>query len=71
MKPANMNAATDSGTLADVSRDDLVRLRLTTEERERWQAAADADQRTLSDWIRVVANAASASVKPKRGKAGK
>ena len=27
------------------------------EEREAWQAAADADQRKLSDWIRIVVNA--------------
>lgn len=69
MKPANTNAAPGSGTLADVSRDVMIRVRVTEEDRERWQAAADADQRTLSDWLRIVANAASANVKTKRKKA--
>jgi len=66
MKPANTNAAV---TLGDVPKDFMIRIRVTEEDRERWQAAADADQRTLSDWLRVVANAASANVKTKRRKA--
>lgn len=67
MKPANTNDPPVSATLGDVPKDDVVRLRVTTEERARWQAAAAADQRTLSDWLRVVANAASAPAeKPKR-----
>jgi len=66
MKPANTNAAV---TLADVAKDKVIQLRLTADERERWQTAADADQRSLSDWLRVIANAASANVKAKRRKA--
>ncbi len=54
-----------SATIADVAKDEVVRMRVTTEERDRWLAAAAADQRTLSDWLRVVANAASSDVKPK------
>lgn len=42
-------------------RDAVVRFRATAEEIARWQAAADADQRTLSDWIRVMANGVCAT----------
>jgi|GEM_PF-4062630 len=28
-------------------------IRMTTEQRKRWQAAACADRRTLTDWIRI------------------
>ena len=73
MKPANTNQVPGSGTLDDVPKDVVVRLRLTADERERWQAAADAAQRTLSDWMRVVANAAATSTtiaKPRQKRRG-
>lgn len=35
-------------------------IRVTPEEKARWQAAAAADRRTLSDWIRIVADDAAA-----------
>lgn len=41
----------------DVTRDKIVMVRLSDEERAAWQAAADADERKVSDWIRVVVNA--------------
>lgn len=36
-----------------------IRVRVTDAERERWGEAAKRDRRTLSDWIRLVADAAS------------
>jgi uncharacterized protein (DUF1778 family) len=37
------------------AKDKMLRVRITSGERAELQAAADADQRKLSDWIRVVA----------------
>lgn len=51
----------------EVKRDKIVMVRLTVEERQAWQAAADADQRKLADWIRVVV---SAQLKPTPRKKG-
>lgn len=39
-----------------------LRVRVTDAERERWGEAAQRDRRTLSDWIRIVADAASGAV---------
>jgi len=52
--------------LDEMSRDKIVMVRLTAEERDAWQAAADADQRKLADWIRVVVNASLKSEKKAR-----
>jgi hypothetical protein len=53
---------------ADVKRDLNVVVRVSAEEREAWRAAADADQRKLSDWIRIAVNAhLESSPKPKKG----
>lgn len=59
-----MSAPVDT-VAADMAKDTVVRLRVTADERKRWQDAADRDQRTLSDWLRVVANAAAGPA-PKR-----
>ena len=48
---ANTNRATESGEHDDV-RDKNIIIRLSAEERAAWQAAADSDGRSLSDWIR-------------------
>lgn len=34
----------------------VLHIRLTEEERDAWQAAADADERTISQWIRYIVN---------------
>ena len=60
--------APDSGTLAEMARDKSLLLRLSAEEREAWQAAAEADQRKLSDWIRVTLNAVAKPKPPTKPK---
>lgn len=55
----------------DVNRAKNIVVRVTEEERKAWQAAADADQRKLSDWIRVVINAQLDGDKPRGKKGGK
>ena len=47
-----------------LKQDKRLDIRATAEDLERWQAAAEADGRTLSSWIRWHLNAASAAVKP-------
>jgi hypothetical protein len=64
-----MSPPTD--TLVVVAKDVVVRLRATSEDLKRWQAAADADQRSLSDWLRIVANAAISPVRAGRKPAPK
>lgn len=46
-----------------MKKDQVIQIRLGSEDRVRWQTAADLDQRTLSDWIRVTLNA---HIQPKR-----
>ena len=36
--------------------DDVFQLRCTAQEREAWDAAAKADNRTTSQWLRTIAN---------------
>lgn len=50
-----------------MTREKIVMVRLTAEEREAWQAAADADQRKLADWVRVVVNAQLQAAPRKKG----
>lgn len=64
--PRNHNIPPASDDL-DVKRDEVITLRLSPEEREAWQAAADADQRKLGDWIRVTVNAVLAAQPRKKG----
>lgn len=59
MKPATANDARPSVTLGDVSKDKVVRLRATDEERARWSAAAKKADLTMSEWLRFLANGAS------------
>jgi hypothetical protein len=40
-------------------REARIMVNLTHEQRARWLAAATADQRTLPDWLRIVADRAS------------
>ncbi len=40
------------GKLADVTRDKVVQVRLSTEERDSWRAAAAAAGLEMSEWIR-------------------
>lgn len=37
----------------------LLTVAVTDEQRERWRAAADADRRSLSDWLRLLADRAA------------
>lgn len=64
LKPRNPQPARDA---LDVARDKIVMVRVTEDERKAWQAAADADQRKLADWIRVSVNAQLAVTKTKKG----
>lgn len=66
MKPANMNAAVSSDTLADVSNDKSFLLRLSSDEIEAWKAAAKSDGRSLASWIRFHCNFALRSIPYKR-----
>lgn len=60
MKPATATADPGvSDTLADVKRDDVISLRLTSEELAVWNVAAESEGRTLSEWIRFQGNAAA------------
>jgi hypothetical protein len=36
-----------------MAKEHTLKVRITTVDRERWEAAAAADHRTLSDWIRM------------------
>ncbi len=40
------------GKLADVTRDKVVQVRLSAEERDSWRAAAEAARLEMSEWIR-------------------
>lgn len=46
-----------------MKRDGIITIRLSAEERRAWQAAAEADQRKLADWVRVICNK---NLEPKR-----
>lgn len=39
-----------------VTKEEVIRLRITTDEKARFNAAATASGRTLSNWIRWIAN---------------
>lgn len=47
-------------TTEDMNKDVTVQVRLTAEEHKRWLTAAEAEERTLSNWIRRQCNAAAA-----------
>jgi uncharacterized protein (DUF1778 family) len=50
-----------SAIVADVPRDrTVIQLRVTPDEREAWQRAAEASEMTLSDWIRQRCNGPAA-----------
>lgn len=49
-------------TAEEMNKDVTVQVRLTAEEHKRWLAAAEAEDRTLSNWIRRQCNAAAPSV---------
>lgn len=48
------------------SRPSTMGLRCTPSQRERWQAAADADRRTLADWIRIALDDAAGAALGRR-----
>jgi hypothetical protein len=66
----NFQSGPESRDDQDVKRDAIITIRLSAEEREAWQAAADADQRKLADWIRLSVNATLKS-SPRSKKGGK
>jgi hypothetical protein len=49
-------------TAEDMNKDVTVQVRLTAEEHKRWLAAAEAEGRTLSNWIRRQCNAQAPSI---------
>jgi predicted HicB family RNase H-like nuclease len=54
---------------APQKREQPIRFRCTPEQHERWLAAADAAQRTLSDWMRLALDRqASAELEGDKGK---
>lgn len=57
----------DSRDDLEVKRDAIITIRLSAEEREAWQAAADAEQRKLADWIRISVNATLGAKRTKKG----
>lgn len=65
-----MSVATD--TVADVDKTVTIALRITKDEHRAWLAAAEADGRTLSDWVRRrctgVVTAAPVIIKPKKAR---
>lgn len=61
----NFRPPTSPSDDPEMKRDEIVTIRLSSDEREAWQAAADADQRKLADWIRIVVNA-QLPAKPKQ-----
>ncbi len=61
----NLSVARNLGDDLEVTRPEQVMVRLTADEKKAWQAAADADQRKLADWIRIVVNA-HLGAKPKK-----
>lgn len=46
-------------TTEEMNKDVTVQVRLTAEEHNRWLAAAESEDRTLSNWIRRQCNAAA------------
>ncbi len=62
--PLKLRPPVDPRDDQDVKRDKIVMVRVTVEERDAWQAAADADQRKLADWIRVAVNAQIKATEP-------
>lgn len=61
-----------TGDDADVKREKSILIRVTAEQHEKWQAAATAAKRTVSDWIRIVIDehleGTAPTLKPKRGR---
>ena len=49
-------------TAEDMNKDVTIQVRCTAEEHARWLAAAEAEDRTLSNWLRRQANDAAPSV---------
>ena len=68
--PLKLRPPQPTSDALDVSRDEVITLRLSAEEREAWQAAADADQRKLGDWIRIVVNSQLKASEPTPRKKG-
>lgn len=58
MQGQNLHSPHGSRDDLDVAnRDEIVMVRLTADEKKAWQAAADANQRKLADWVRVIVSA--------------
>lgn len=66
VKTRNLEPSRDAQD--EMSRDKIVMVRVSAEERAAWQAAADADRRKLADWIRNTVNDALAASTTKKGK---
>lgn len=49
---------------ADMNKEVTIQVRLTAEEHKRWLAAAEKDDRSLSNWIRRQCNAATSTAEP-------
>lgn len=49
-------------TAEEMNKDVTVQVRLTAEEHKRWLAAAEVEDRTLSNWIRRQCNAVAPSL---------
>lgn len=56
------------GEIHDVKRDKFVMVRISIDEQQAWQAAADADKRKLADWIRIACNERIESAKPRKAR---
>lgn len=68
MVSPKLHSAQATGDDSDVNRekrDEIVMVRVTAAEKKAWEAAAENDQRTLADWIRIVVNG-QAGFKPKK-----
>jgi len=55
------------GEMPRDNKDETIKLRVSAEEREAWQRAADASEMTLSEWIRVRCNG-SPALAPERSR---
>jgi hypothetical protein len=70
-QPLKLRPPQPASDASDVSRSEIITLRVSPEERKAWQAEADADQRKLADWIRIAVNAQLDAGEPAPRKKGR